>query len=152
MRLWFLFPLIFCGVLAAADVEMPAARDITCTGKIESFQKDGFQALGIDGVCERFDTTWVSITSPKEFTGVRHMLLSRTSSGKSAFGKNGATVTFSAFQSTLEVEKHPETVRIDAKRLLAEIAKSGETEKKQIPVPDPTAPGVMSGGTQAPPH
>ena len=70
--------LMLAGVLAAADETKP--EEVACHGRIESFDKDGFRAFGIDGDgCETFDVTWVLLKSPTEFAGVRHMLLSRSS-------------------------------------------------------------------------
>ena len=126
--------LVVVGGLFAAD-EAPPVRpeEVACAGCIESFDKDGFQALCTDGACERFDITWVVVRSPKNFEGVRHMLLSRTSTGKSAFGEIGSTVSFSAYRSTLEAEQHPERGRIDMKKLLSELESKKPEEKKTEP-------------------
>ena len=133
--------LMLTGVLVAADQKKP--EEVACRGKIESFDKDGFQAFGVDGDgCETFDVTWVLVKSPAEFSGVRHMLLSKSSDGKSAFGKVGDEISFSAFRSTLDAEKHPERGRIDPKDLID--GRKAQARKRPNQAPEPTATLVMS--------
>lgn len=122
--------------LAAVEpIVPPKSAEVECRGVVESFAKGGFQALLTDGQCEWFDTTSVVIASPQEYAGVRHVLLSRASTGKSAFGEIGATVSFSAYQSTLEWEKHPERGRIDLQKLFADLEKTDRGKKLAAPVP-----------------
>ena len=110
MNRWLLSLLIASSLFAAGDAgqEPPA---IECRGVIEEFVKDGFQGFSTDGGCEILDITWVIVSSPEEFSGVRHMLLSRSPDGTSPYGKIGDRITFSAYRSTLEgearVDKRP---------------------------------------------
>lgn len=111
----------------ASEIPQAKPEEVSCQGQIESFAKDGFQGLTLDSGCEYFDITWVVVQSPEEFAGVRHMLLSRTADGKSAFGIVGEKISFSAFRSTLESEKHPERGRVDMKKLLEDV--EGQKQK-----------------------
>ena len=114
--------------MAADKSVQEKPEEVACRGKIERFVKDGFEAVGVEGRgSEIFDVTWVQVKLPGEFAGIRHMLLSRSSDGKSAFGKVGDEISFSAFRSTLDAEKHPKRSRVDPKELLDE---SKEPAKK----------------------
>ena len=103
MNRW-LLSLVIASNLFAAGVVEPEPPSIECRGVIEEFVKDGFQGFSTDGGCEILDITWVIVSSPEEFSGVRHMLLSRSPDGTSPYGKIGDRITFSAYQSTLEGE------------------------------------------------
>ena len=83
----------------------PKPEQIDCRGIITSFEKEGFSGTRSDGGHEVFDVTWVSVTFPKEYAGVRQMLFSGPGEQKSPFGKIGDEIVFRTYKVTLESEK-----------------------------------------------
>jgi hypothetical protein len=71
----------------------------------------------MEGGCEVYDVTWVIVTVPSEFAGVRHMLLSSGGVSVPPYGAVGSEIIFDAFRCTLESEQHPERGRVDQKAL-----------------------------------
>lgn len=96
-----------------SDTSKPSTEMVSCSGTITSFMKDPTpEQLMLHG-CVWFektgnrgnDATWVKITSPEEFKGITHILITNDENLESPFGKVGDEIQFSALRESLESDQ-----------------------------------------------
>lgn len=95
--------LVLLSAIAVSAQESP--REINCRGIITSFEKEGFSGMRSEGGHDVFDVTWILVTHPDEYRGLKQMLLSNPGAEESPFGKIGDEIDFTAYKTTLESEK-----------------------------------------------
>ncbi len=96
-----------------SEVSNPSAEMVACSGTITNYMRDQTPAQLITHGCVWFektesrsdDATWVKITSPEEFKGTTHILITNDETINSPFGNIGDEIQFSALREILESDK-----------------------------------------------